>query len=165
MTENDLKTIESLIKDSYRDARPEKKRECGRCSLCCRVIGVPETKPDHEWCPFVNLSARGPKGDHCCSIYRTRPERCRDFHCQWLIDRRFPDYWYPLKSRIVISIKIEKEKSFVCFIVDPDYPLRWREEPYFSDIKKIAKIGLEGRLGKKWTTVIVIKNEQIPIIR
>ena len=27
-------------------------RQCGDCSLCCKVLGIPElNKPKDEWCP------------------------------------------------------------------------------------------------------------------
>jgi hypothetical protein len=121
-------------------------------------MSVPEIKKDHEWCPHA---APGHGG---CLIYKSRPERCRNFHCMWLIDERFPDYWYPLKSKIVINAFNEDGVSYVAFVVDPAYPNRWREEPYFSDIKKLAAAGLTGIAGKKWTTFVLIKDQRIPII-
>jgi Fe-S-cluster containining protein len=123
------------------------------------VLSVPEVKPhEHEWCPHVRLPGGG------CKIYPQRPDRCRDFHCQWLIDNRHPDYWYPAKSKIVIDAKVKQGVKYIAFIVDPGYPNRWREEPYFSDIKQVAAAGIEGRLGEKWTTLVFIKHEKIPII-
>lgn len=120
-------------------------------------MGVPEVKKDHEWCPHVKLG-------YGCSIYRQRPERCRDFHCMWLIDERIPDYWYPKTSKIVINTTTEDGVEYVAFVVDPSYPTRWREEPYLSDIKAMAKAGIEGKIGKKWTTIVVIKDEKIPVV-
>lgn len=137
------------------ESRP--KRTCGNCSLCCRTLAVPEVKKPHEWCPHCKPGKGG------CTIYRTRPERCRDWHCQWLIDEKFGDYWKPVHSRIVIDTRVEPQ-PLVMFIVDPDYPLRWREEPWFSDIKTIARAGIEGRLGKKWSTLVLLKDETLPII-
>lgn len=136
------------------------KRECGSCSLCCKVMEVPEVKPRHDWCQHARPGAGG------CAIYRTRPEICRGFHCQWLSNSRIPDYWFPAKSKIVINATISPDtgKKYISFIVDPAYPNRWREEPYFSNIKHIAKAGLDGRLGEKWATLVVIKDEKIPII-
>lgn len=135
-------------------------RECGQCSLCCRVMGVPEVKAEHEWCPHAKPGKGG------CAIYPDRPDRCRAFSCRWLIDDRFPDYWYPLKSKIVVHTVVKpNDISCVVFVVDPNYPNRWREEPYFSDIKKTAELGLSGKLGEKFATLIVLKNEQIPIIK
>lgn len=133
------------------------KRECGSCSLCCKVMEVPEVKPRHDWCQHADPG-------HGCKIYRTRPEPCRAFHCEWLRDTHIAEYWFPAKSKIVINAIIENGKKYVSFIVDPAYPNRWREEPYFSDIKAIARAGIESRLGEKWTTLVVIKDEKIPII-
>jgi len=82
----------------------------------------------------------------------------------WLIDSRFPDYWFPAKSKIVINPKLAGENAYVAFVVDPSYPNRWREEPWFSDIKKLARAGLEGLLGQKWTTVVLVGDDRIPIV-
>jgi hypothetical protein len=125
-------------------------------------MGVPDVqppKPNHEWCSHAKPGCGG------CGIYRTRPESCREFHCQWLLNSRHPDYWFPAKSKIVINATINKEgKKYITFIVDPAYPNRWREEPYFNDIKVVAKAGIEGLLGEKWRTVVLIKDQKIPII-
>jgi hypothetical protein len=82
----------------------------------------------------------------------------------WLIDARFADHWFPARAKIVVDAKLDRDKPIVCFIVDPDYPLRWREEPWFSDIKHMAKRGLEGVDGQKWTTIVLIKDQKIPVI-
>lgn len=51
---------------------------CGECTLCCKVMAVPELeKPKDKWCAF----AKAGKG---CSCYTTRPERCQTFNCLWL---------------------------------------------------------------------------------
>jgi hypothetical protein len=120
-------------------------------------MSVPEVKKDHEWCPHADLG-------HGCKIYPRRPDSCRNFHCMYLIDERIPDYWYPLKSKIVINAFHDNGSDYVAFVVDPSYPNRWREEPYFNDIKTIARKGLEGTLGKKWTTFVLLKDQRIPII-
>jgi hypothetical protein len=135
-----------------------RKRICGGCSLCCKVMGVPEIKADHEWCAHAKLGGGG------CKIYPDRPERCRDFLCQWLIDDRYPEYWYPRHAKIVIDIKLIEGRKFVIFVVDPAYPTRWRETPWFDDIKKIARAGLLGLAGQRWRTVISIKGEEIPVV-
>lgn len=132
-------------------------RTCGKCSLCCRVMGVPEVKPDHEWCPHCRPGKQG------CLIYVNRPQRCRDFHCQWLIDQRFGEAWYPLRSKIIIDHRLDGEKTYVYFVVDPTVPGRWREEPWFSDIKSVARTGIEGRLGAHWITLVLVGEERIVI--
>jgi hypothetical protein len=121
-------------------------------------MGVPEVKKDHEWCPHARPGCG-------CAIYKDRPEACRDFHCMWLLDNRFKEYWKPNKCRIVINPKLdEKGKAYIAFVVDPDYPLRWREEPWFSDIKAIGRAGLRGLAGQTWRTFVMIRDERIEIV-
>jgi hypothetical protein len=133
------------------------KRECGACSLCCRVMSVPEVKQDHAWC-------RHAKPGHGCLIYKSRPEPCRSFQCLWLLGIALADHWYPKDAKIVVHTIHENDVDYIAFVVDPSYPNRWREEPWFSGIKEMAKVGIEGKLGKKWTTMVVIKDQKIPII-
>lgn len=55
-------------------------RQCGSCTLCCKVMGVHEGdfhKPKDRWCPHA-LKHAG------CGIYETRPTKCRDFNCLWV---------------------------------------------------------------------------------
>lgn len=52
-------------------------RECGPCSACCAVVGVPELgKGTYEVCAHLC--------DGGCGIYEGRPASCRTFACQWL---------------------------------------------------------------------------------
>lgn len=54
-------------------------RECGECSLCCKLVGVHEiNKLPDEWCCFAHKERR--RG---CKEYVTRPESCRQFTCLW----------------------------------------------------------------------------------
>jgi hypothetical protein len=162
----------------------QRKRECGSCSMCCKIMTVPDFagKPDpHDWCQHaIHAPKTGVKdtlvgGCGGCAIYPQRPDNCRDFHCMWLLDQRIPDYWFPAKSKIVISPHLadvvtladgrkRPGEAYIAFIVDPAYPNRWREEPWFSDLKKMAKAGLTGLLGQKWTSVVLIGDERIPIV-
>jgi hypothetical protein len=128
------------------------KRSCGSCSLCCKVMGVPEVKQRHDWCPHARPGAGG------CAIYQHRPERCREFHCLWLTMPSFGERWFPAKAKIVVDARQEGDRSLVCFIVDPDYPTRWQERPYIDDIEHTAKAGLNGRLGKHWETLVIVKD-------
>lgn len=58
---------------------PQGGRTCGPCSLCCRLLPVPElTKDAGRQCPKIALPAGG------CSIHPTRPAVCRSFECAWL---------------------------------------------------------------------------------
>ena len=75
-------------------------RACGACSLCCKVMGVPEVKERHDWCPHADPG-------HGCKIYEERPAPCRTFSCRWLLDETLPAHWFPRTARIVIDLAEE----------------------------------------------------------
>ncbi len=53
-------------------------RTCGGCTACCKTHAVFEIdKSPGRWCEHCNIG----KG---CRIYDTRPEKCREFRCEWL---------------------------------------------------------------------------------
>lgn len=57
-------------------------RECGSCTLCCRVMAVnaddgTELTPLDTWCQHCQVG-RG------CQVYAQRPRGCRTFTCGWL---------------------------------------------------------------------------------
>lgn len=57
-------------------------RQCGECSVCCVIGGVPEIeKPAHTPCPFIKTDVCG-----SCSIF-DKPELplvCKTYRCSWL---------------------------------------------------------------------------------
>ena len=69
----------------------ELKRHCGNCSLCCKIMGVPEVKKDHEWCPH----ARPQNKYGACTIYETICPACPDVH---LGDAGPLDHWTRYKT-------------------------------------------------------------------
>ena len=52
-------------------------RECGSCSACCSVMGVPELEKG----TYQDCRHRCEAG---CAVYPHRPPSCRTFECQWL---------------------------------------------------------------------------------
>jgi hypothetical protein len=59
----------------------EPNRECGECSLCCKLVLVREDetgflKPEGEWCKHSTKKS--------CKIYEDRPKACSNFSCVWL---------------------------------------------------------------------------------
>lgn len=68
-------------------------RECGDCTLCCKLMGVPELKKaSARWCEHC---LRGDDAGHGCGVYDERPPSCRNFQCFWLMDANFPDEFRP----------------------------------------------------------------------
>lgn len=111
-------------------------RSCDACTLCCKVIGVPElTKP------------RGHDCNHCetgrgCRIYARRPSVCADFYCSYLLSPALGDEWKPLTSHLVLGYMADADVILV--YTDPDHPDAWRREPYLARIKKWAATADKG---------------------
>jgi len=122
-------------------------RACGECSLCCKLLPIKKgegdngfAKPANEWCKHCEVG----KG---CKIYADRPTACRGFTCMWLCRGDVPEYWYPLKSKMVLVwvpfIRKTQPQNALEIHVDPGFPNRWREEPWHSSIREASQRGLE----------------------
>lgn len=109
-------------------------RSCGDCTLCCKVMGVPEiNKPRGVWCSNCAPGAG-------CRIYAQRPDGCRAFLCGWLTNPRFGPEWKPDRSKIVITVG--RKGNGLDFQCDPGYPEAWRKEPYHSQIRRLAAVAI-----------------------
>lgn len=54
-------------------------RKCGRCSLCCKLLPMPELKkPANTPCRYQRFG----KG---CTVYARRPLSCQTWSCRWLL--------------------------------------------------------------------------------
>jgi hypothetical protein len=129
-------------------------RQCGSCSLCCRLLDVPETgKHPTQWCPRCRPGRGG------CSIHSERPSICRTYGCGWLINPAFDDAWFPQKCGIAVDstlLENQPDVTVMRFHVDPRTPNRRREAPHYDLIKLIALRGLRGDSGLRWMTVICV---------
>lgn len=95
----------------YRDPPPT--RECGDCSLCCKVLTIEAlTKPQGKWCQH----ARPGRG---CAIYAERPHECQTFTCSWR-SGRLPEEMKPSKVKAVVGSN--KDGTAVVIHLDPGYP-------------------------------------------
>jgi hypothetical protein len=101
-------------------------RSCGTCTLCCKVMAVAAlSKPAATWCTHCT-PGRG------CGIYEKRPEECRTFHCNWLVDGRLGPNWKPEKSKFVLVTT--REGNGIEVRCDPSFPTAWRKEPFYAQI-------------------------------
>ena len=124
-------------------------RQCGDCSLCCKVLGIPELdKPKDSWCPNF-LAGTG------CRIYATRPPSCHNFVCRWLSDPMMGPEWKPSVCKMVV----DSRPSLFVVHVDPAVSRPWRAEPYFSVLKRLSAQGLT-----KGTIVMVIERRRTIVI-
>jgi hypothetical protein len=109
-------------------------RSCSGCTLCCKVLGVPALeKPRGTWCSHRERGVG-------CRIYETRPGECRTFLCGWLVNDRFGAEWKPERSKMVITVA--RDGNGLDFQCDPGFPQAWRQEPYYSQILKLAAIAI-----------------------
>lgn len=108
-------------------------RSCGSCNMCCKVLTIEELKKDAgplcgKWC--------APGG---CSIYETRPQVCRDFECEWLMEREMPVKLKPNEVGTILMRDPDSEQyQAVC---DPRTPNRWRHPLVFKHLVAKAKEG------------------------
>jgi hypothetical protein len=134
-------------------------RECGACTLCCKVYALPEfAKPPGAWCKHC---APG-KG---CAIHDAPPNQCRQFFCLWMTDGTMPAEWRPDQARFVLSVY--PTNGFIYGQVDPGSPGAWRRAPYFDGLRAMAKTLLEQRrhvimfVGDQAT--LVMPDEALPL--
>ena len=101
-------------------------RECGSCSLCCKVIGIAALhKPAGKWCVHFERGVG-------CAIYADAPSECRQFQCFWSNETLKGDEWKPDRCKLVVWTNKARR---IIVDVDGDYPNAWRRAPYYSQIK------------------------------
>jgi hypothetical protein len=72
-------------------------RHCGDCTLCCRLVPVPElSKIAGQRCDHQFIGG--------CRIYRSRPVACRLWNCAWLVQPETHEMSRPDRSHYVIDI-------------------------------------------------------------
>ncbi len=109
---------------------PVEGRSCGSCTMCCKLFEVPVlAKPANKWCT------------HCapgqgCGIWQTRPEFCQDYHCWYMTEAQLGEEWRPDKSKFIVNYRPEQNRFVVN--VDASAPGAWRQEPYFSTLKRLS---------------------------
>jgi hypothetical protein len=133
-------------------------RQCGDCSLCCKILGIPELeKPRNEWCPHVILK-RG------CQIYDKRPASCQNFHCLWLLDERLGDEWKPNKSKMVVTA----ETNFhIVIYVDKSVKQPWLQEPYITTLREMSAKGIAAggmvTVVENGETIVVLPDQNVRV--
>jgi hypothetical protein len=126
-------------------------RECGSCTLCCKVYEVPSLeKPAGKWCRHC---APG-KG---CGIWETRPDHCRSFYCQWMTDGGFGPEWKPDRARFVMTV--DPFSRYLNVQVDPGHAKAWRQEPYYSGLRRLA-----ASLIREERLVVVLNGAQATVV-
>ncbi|HWZ40457.1 MAG TPA: hypothetical protein VNY08_19365 [Bradyrhizobium sp.] len=126
-------------------------RECGSCSMCCKVYNIPEiNKPAGKWCTHC-------KPGNGCAIHNALPEQCAEFNCLWRTEASIGPAWKPDQSRMVVTIN--PFSGFIYVQVDANAPSAWRKQPYLGQLQQWARNNLP-----KGIYVIVFVNEHATLI-
>lgn len=134
----------------------EEKRTCGECSLCCKLMAVPEiNKQAGEWCEFVQINGKVRQG---CACYEYRPKACRDFECRWLGSAKagypMPEEHRPDRIKAVFAGTGDGKTCIVH--IDARTPTHYKDHPV---VRKVINSLLE-----RWVVVVVCGEERKMLI-
>jgi uncharacterized protein len=130
-------------------------RTCSGCTLCCSLLGIVELKkPVFTICKHCVIG----KG---CKIYEVRPQTCAVFYCSYRISADLPEYWNPKICGMVLHRDANSGTDIISIICSNSAKHRWKQEPYWNDIKKIAadvhiRQGAYVRILRKGQPVLII---------
>jgi hypothetical protein len=110
-------------------------RECGACSMCCKVYDIAEIhKPAGKWCTHCK-PGRG------CVIHDALPKQCAEFNCLWRLEEKLPPHWKPDQAKMVVTI--HPVSGYILVQVDPSTPSAWRRQPYYDQLRLWATRNLQ----------------------
>ena len=110
-------------------------RQCDGCTMCCKVMRVPELpKETNVWCPHC-IRAEG------CGIYETRPGSCREFQCMYTTNATLTPAWKPSECKFVMRFE-PGGGGRLSIHVDTQRPDAWKKEPFLSTFHKWAADGV-----------------------
>ena len=107
-------------------------RACGTCTMCCKLMVVPElNKPQGTWCTHC-----APRSG--CGIYATRPKSCREFYCGYLTSPGVGESWRPQQARMLLM----KVDGGIAAVVDRDRKDIWKQPQYYEQLKAWSRQGM-----------------------
>lgn len=98
-------------------------RKCGSCTLCCKLLAVPQMeKQENRWCSSC-LPGKG------CMTYESRPVACRDFACLWVQTPGNPlaalgEELRPDRCKVIFTAS--RDGNALLLTVDPSRPDAWK---------------------------------------
>ena len=107
-------------------------KDCGECSLCCKLLDVPNLAGSGEWCPHCKPGKGG------CSIYDNRPKECLGFDCFWRAES-WPDYLRPDRCKVIFEA-LPGVKT-ILISIEPSKPDAWKKKNIVDVIKKLRSKG------------------------
>lgn len=126
-------------------------RECGGCTLCCKVYNVVALgKAAGKWCSHCN-PGRG------CTIHDNLPTECAAFDCLWKTTPGLPMHWKPDQSKMVLTL--HPQTNNIQVVVDPGLPSAWTRQPYHGQLRLLARDNMA-----KGHLVVVFVKEQATLV-
>jgi len=118
-----------------------KKRTCGECSMCCKLIKIEEiSKPAGEWCQYCAPRNGG------CTIHGSHPQACKQFQCHWLKGLGSESI-RPDKSKVIFLKRTIEDNPTIVVLVDPTRPDAYLQGEVWQIIRGIIKEGRKVMLG------------------
>ncbi len=107
-------------------------KECGTCTLCCKVYDIDDfEKKAGKLCHNV-------RSEGGCGVWGLHPKTCQEFKCLWLRHDDMDGRWRPDVAGFVL--RLEPNGTTLDIDVDHDRPDAWRQEPYYSQMKKWSEV-------------------------
>jgi uncharacterized protein len=107
-------------------------RTCSGCTLCCSLLGIAELqKPMFTICKHCVIGK-------CCKIYEVKPQECTAFLCSYRLSHEVAEYWNPKVCGMVLHRETHGEISMMTVMCSNSAKHRWKQEPYWGDIKRMA---------------------------
>jgi len=109
------------------------KKECGECTMCCELLPIPELqKPESILCGFCKIN----KG---CSVYKNRPNSCKEFNCVYIQDEDVDLELRPDNSKVMF----EKVTDTLYLALELPRDIgSWRETKVLDFIEQLNKKGI-----------------------
>ena len=114
----------------------EKRRTCGECTLCCKLLPVEEIdKEGFTKCQHLKFKVR-------CSIYNERPVSCLMWSCAWLVNPTLQAAGLdrPSKSHYVVDTRADNFRIQVSDEVLNEYALQIWVDPNFPNAHRDPKL-------------------------
>lgn len=121
--------------------------DCGSCSLCCRLLAVPDIhKPAQVLCEWASIhggcARQGEKGTDASLT------ACAQFECVWLKSQpdvgRWPRHLRPDICHVIFGPSETVGETRRLFVqVDPDHPTAWRAEAVREALNETLARGYE----------------------
>ena len=109
-------------------------KDCGPCSLCCKLLGVPGLSAPGDLCPHCNVEA----SNGCCTIHDNRPQICLGYNCFWRAES-WPDWLRPDRCNLIFEALPGVETVLVS--VEPSIPDAWKNGRVLKVIKFLRSKG------------------------